>query len=63
VGGWSLSRKFAHNRAAAAAACGTLASLGVLAYIAYGIWQEWWIATMLVAAALVAAVAVRGARA
>src|SRR6185369_10055965 len=54
VGGWSLSRRFGDNRFAAAAAAATIASLGVIANVSYGLWQEWWDATILLAAALVA---------
>ena len=54
VGGWSLSQRFSGNRFAAAAAAATIASLGVIANLSYGLWQEWWHATMLLAAALVA---------
>jgi O-antigen ligase len=56
VGGWALSRAAKERRAAAAAAAASLASLGVIANVSYGAWQEWWIATMFVAAALVGAV-------
>lgn len=59
AGGWTLSRAFADNRPAAAAAAATLAALGLMANVSFGIWQEWWLATMFVAAALVAALAVR----
>lgn len=62
-GGWSLSRLFADNRAGAAAAAGTIAAAGVIANVSYGVWQEWWIATLFVAAALVGALGVRDARA
>ncbi len=62
-GGWSLARLFAHNRAGAAAAAGTIAAAGVIANVSYGVWQEWWIATLFVAAALVGALGVRDARA
>jgi len=61
AGGLSLSRAFGKNRAAAAAACGTIAALGFIANASYGIWQEWWIATMFVAAALVGAIGIRSA--
>lgn len=58
-GGRWLARKYANNRPAAAAACATLASIGVTANISFGIWAEWWIATMFVAAALVGAIPAR----
>jgi O-antigen ligase len=54
--GATLARTLRHERIAAAAAAATLASLGVVANVSYGAWQEWWIATILAAAALVAAV-------
>ncbi|MFZ2029818.1 MAG: hypothetical protein WAU68_05895 [Vitreimonas sp.] len=54
VGGWSLSQRFGGDRVAAAAAAATIASLGVIANLSYGLWQEWWDAAMLLAAALVA---------
>ncbi|MEQ1708608.1 MAG: O-antigen ligase family protein [Terricaulis sp.] len=59
AGGWSLSRAFAQNRAAAAAACGTIAALSFIANVSYGIWQEWWIATMFLAAAAIGAISVK----
>lgn len=55
TGGLWLARAFAANRPAAAAAAASLASLGVIANLSFGIWQEWWIATMFIAAALVGA--------
>jgi exopolysaccharide production protein ExoQ len=55
-GGRWLGRTFEHNRAAAAAACATLATIGVIFNISFGAWAEWWIATMFVAAALVGAI-------
>jgi O-antigen ligase len=55
--GLSLSRTLADNKPAAAAAAATIASLGLVANVSYGLWQEWWIATMFVAAALAAAAA------
>jgi len=59
AGGVALSRLFANNRPAAAAACATLASLGLVANVSFGIWQEWWEATMFIAAALIAAIGTR----
>jgi O-antigen ligase len=56
AGGIALSRLCADNRPAAAAAAATLASLGLVANVSFGIWQEWWLATMFVAAALTAAI-------
>lgn len=56
AGGFAVSRIFANNRPATAAACATLASLGLVANVSFGIWQEWWEATMFIAAALIAAI-------
>jgi hypothetical protein len=53
-GGRALART--NHRAVSAAACGCLASLGFIANVSYGAWQEWWIATMFLAAAMAAAV-------
>jgi hypothetical protein len=55
VGGFALARGLQHDRAAAAATAGTIASLGLVANLSFGIWAEWWIATLFIAAALVAA--------
>ncbi len=55
AGGWALSKALRNNRPAAAAAAAALASLGLVANLSFGIWQEWWIATMLVAAASISA--------
>jgi O-antigen ligase len=57
AGGWALGRALSANRAAAAAACGALAAIGVIANLSFGVWQEWWNAVMLIAAAPVAALA------
>lgn len=54
-GGRWLAKTYGHNRAAAAGACATLASIGVIFNISFGVWAEWWIATLFVAAALVGA--------
>jgi O-antigen ligase len=55
VGGWSLARGLRSNRPAAAAAAATLAALGLIANVSFGAWQEWWIATLFISAALVSA--------
>jgi len=60
-GGWALARAFERNRPAAAAAAASLASLGIIANLSFGAWQEWWIATLFVTAALVGALAHRRA--
>jgi O-antigen ligase len=56
VAGVTLARSLRHERTSAAAAAATLASLGLVANVSYGAWQEWWIATLFAAAALVAGV-------
>jgi O-antigen ligase len=61
LGGWSLARALAADRFAAAAAAATIASLGVIANVSFGLWQEWWNATLFIAAALTAAVGARRA--
>lgn len=62
-GGWALSRTFGTNRAAAAAACATIVSLGLIENISYGAWQEWADATLILAAAVVGAIGLRAAKA
>lgn len=57
LGARSLARGLAGQRAAAAAACGALAAIGVIANVSFGAWQEWWNAAILIAAGLVAALA------
>jgi O-antigen ligase len=42
--------------AAAAAATGAIASVAPFAFVSWSIWQEWWVATMFLAAGLAAAV-------
>jgi O-antigen ligase len=59
TGGWALSRALRNDRPAAAAACGALAAIGMIANLSFGAWQEWWNATMLIAAALITALAAR----
>lgn len=53
LGGRELVRLFGDNRFGAAAACATLASLGVVANVSFGLWAEWWMCTLFIAAALV----------
>jgi O-antigen ligase len=55
TGGLWMSRAYTANQPAAAAACATLASLGLIANVSYGVWAEWWMATMFAVAALVGA--------
>lgn len=59
--GWAAARAFRHNRPAAAAAAASFTSLGVIANVSFGVWQEWWNATILIAAAMVAALSTRRA--
>jgi O-antigen ligase len=54
--GRDMARALHADRAAAAAACASMAAFGVLANSTYGAWQEWWIATACVAAALICAI-------
>lgn len=63
AGGWALSRALAHNRPAAAAACGALAALGIIFNVSFGAWAEWWDVTMILAATLIAAFAIKAAKA
>lgn len=53
-GGWWLAQRARTDRLAAAAIAATIASLGIIANLSYGLWQEWWDAAILLAAALVA---------
>jgi O-antigen ligase len=63
VGGWRLAKTFAHDKPAAAAAAGVLAMFGLMANVGWSIWQEWWMATLLMTAGLVAAFGARAAKA
>jgi len=56
-GGWAMSRALAGRRAYAAAVCGTFAALGTIANISYGVWQEWWDATLLIGACMLTTMA------
>jgi O-antigen ligase len=62
-GGWRLSRAFAQDRYAGAATAAVLAMFGLMANVGWSIWQEWWMATLLLTAALIAALGARAARA
>jgi O-antigen ligase len=62
-GGWRLARGLEHDKPAAAAAAAVLAMFGLIANVGWSVWQEWWMATLLLTAGLVGAVAARGARA
>lgn len=61
-GGWRLANAFQRNKPAAAAFAAVLAMFGLMANIGWSLWQEWWMATLLLTGALVAAVGVRDAR-
>jgi O-antigen ligase len=62
-GGWRLSRAFAHDRYAGAATAAVLAMFGLMANVGWSLWQEWWMATLLLTAALIGALGARAARA
>ena len=62
-GGWRLSRAFAHDRYAGAATAAVLAMFGLMANVGWSLWQEWWLATLLLTAALIGALGARAARA
>lgn len=53
LGGLALGSALRNDRVAAASACGVIACAGLIANVSYGAWQEWWIATLFAAAALV----------
>ncbi|MEQ1809425.1 MAG: O-antigen ligase family protein [Terricaulis sp.] len=53
--GLRLSRAYATARPQAAAAAAVLAMFGAMANIGWSLWQEWWMATIILAAILVAA--------
>ncbi|HVK79642.1 MAG TPA: O-antigen ligase family protein [Verrucomicrobiae bacterium] len=56
VGGWKLAQALKTQRAAAAGVAASLAALGLSANVSYSLWQEWWLATLFIAAALAGAV-------
>ena len=62
-GGWRLSRALANDRYAGAASAAVLAMFGLMANVGWSVWQEWWMATLLLTAALVGALGARAARA
>ncbi|MCR6644475.1 MAG: O-antigen ligase family protein [Terricaulis sp.] len=57
AGALALAKALRATPPAAAAAAATIAAIGVIANVSFGIWQEWWNAAMLIAAAFVAALA------
>ena len=63
AGGWALARALSGNRPAAAAACAALASLGIIFNVSFGAWAEWWDVTMVLAGTLIAAFAIKAAKA
>jgi O-antigen ligase len=59
--GRRLAHMFAQDKLGAAAAAAVLAMFGFMANIGWSIWQEWWMATLILAGALIAALkAARG---
>lgn len=56
VGGLTLAQALQRQRAAAAGIAASFAALGLSANVSYSLWQEWWVATLFIAAALAAAV-------
>lgn len=56
-GGLYLRRTLGQHRAIAASAAAALTAIGFVAFIGYGVWQEWWIATMCICATLIGAAA------
>ncbi len=62
-GGWRLAKAFKDDKPAAAAFAGVLAMFGLIANVGWSLWQEWWVATLLLTGGLVAAVGARDAKA
>lgn len=60
LGALWFMRRFGKDRWSSAAACGTVASLAVIANISYNLWAEWWFATPFLAAGLIGALATAG---
>jgi exopolysaccharide production protein ExoQ len=56
AGGAWLARVYGERPIAAAAACGTLATAGVIANVSFSAWAEWWIATLFISAGIVGAI-------
>lgn len=56
LGGWKLSRALKSQPAAAAGVAASFAALGLSANISYSLWQEWWLATLFIAAGFAGAV-------
>jgi O-antigen ligase len=56
LGGWRLAQSLRNQRAAAAGVAASFAALGLSANLSYSLWQEWWLATLLLAGALAGAV-------
>lgn len=55
AGGIALARKLGDDTQAMAGACATIAAAGLIANVSYGAWQEWWVASVFLAAGLAAA--------
>ena len=62
-GGWKLSRAFARDPYASGATAAVFVMFGLMANVGWSLWQEWWSATLLLTAALIAALAARASRA
>jgi O-antigen ligase len=63
LAGLRLSRVFSKDKPTAAAAAAVLAMFGLMANIGWSLWQEWWMATLMLAATLVAALGAKAAKA
>ncbi|MGQ0533587.1 MAG: O-antigen ligase family protein [Caulobacteraceae bacterium] len=61
--GAHVARAFTHDKPAAAAAAGVFAMFGLMANVGWSVWQEWWMATLILAGALIAAIGARDAKA
>ncbi len=51
TGGWLAGSAIQRQKTTAAAVAGSAAAFAVLANLSYGAWQEWWVATAIIAAA------------
>jgi O-antigen ligase len=54
-GGWRMAHALRAHREVAAAGAGLTAAYGFLANVSFSAWQEWWLAAVLIAASLPAA--------
>lgn len=62
-GGLRLSQAFAQDRFTGAATAAVIVMCGLMANVGWSLWQEWWISTLLLMAALIAALGGRHAQA